>query len=233
MTRYFVFANPHIDKFPATPMPSGYNTPAPTTPQLSRAPSIEHPEGRPTLHVEVQPREGDTHRIDLTTNEDNNTTLEGTSSRSVRAMASFRTASSKGREGISISSPPLTPTTTSHHHHSDHHHHHHRHRTHSHTHQHGPHLHSALLHLSLGRKREEGIVGMFESQRYMNLEAKMHDPCAEHYTQLLTELLREWYSTSNQSLRYDFYSFFWIAVVMTFSLLPGKVWQVFETGWER
>ncbi|XP_006457385.1 hypothetical protein AGABI2DRAFT_212754 [Agaricus bisporus var. bisporus H97] len=124
MTRYFVFANPHIDKFPATPMPSGYNTPAPTTPQLSRAPSIEHPEGRPTLH------------------------------------------------------------------HSDHHH-HHRHRTHSHTHQHGPHLHSALLHLSLGRKREEGIVGMFESQRYMNLEAKMHDPCAEHYTQLLTELLRE------------------------------------------
>jgi hypothetical protein len=51
--------------------------------------------------------------------------------------------------------------------------------------------------LSLGRKREEGVVGVFESQRYMNLEARRHDPYGQHHTQQLTELLGEWYNISS------------------------------------
>ena len=68
-------------------------------------------------------------------------------------------------------------------------------------HHHGPHLHlhlgghlpHSLLHLSFGRRREERAVGVFESQRYMNLEAtRFHDPYADFYTQKAAKLLQDW-----------------------------------------
>jgi hypothetical protein len=188
LTRYFSLANPGIDTFPSTPIPSGYNTPAPATPHLSRAPSIERTEGRPKIHIEIRSREADTHQVNSTAYEENSPAQEATSSRSVRAMGSPN-ASSRALDGTVVPSQPPTPTTPSHRHHS--HSHHHRHHSHSHPH-HGHHLHNALLHLSLGGKREEGVVGVFESQRYMNLEARRHDPYAQHYSQQLTVLLGEW-----------------------------------------
>jgi hypothetical protein len=60
-------------------------------------------------------------------------------------------------------------------------------------HNHGHQLHHSLLHISLERRRGEQAVGVFESQRYMNLEAaKFHDPDADIYKQRMTELLRDW-----------------------------------------
>ncbi|PBK88893.1 hypothetical protein ARMGADRAFT_996733 [Armillaria gallica] len=68
---------------------------------------------------------------------------------------------------------------------SHHHHHHHHH--------HGFHnlLRDSLLHLSLPRvQKNEQAVGVFESHRYMDLEATFfHDPEVDAYTQRTTELL--------------------------------------------
>ncbi|KAG5730014.1 hypothetical protein E4T56_gene20195 [Termitomyces sp. T112] len=45
------------------------------------------------------------------------------------------------------------------------------------------HLHRDLLHFYPGMRRHENAVGVFESQRYMNLEAtRLHDPYIEEYT---------------------------------------------------
>ncbi|KXN81239.1 hypothetical protein AN958_05700 [Leucoagaricus sp. SymC.cos] len=87
----------------------------------------------------------------------------------VRSLERVRTT------GSQTSSSPVVSTTT-HHHHLHHHH----------------QLHHSLLHLSFGKKRGEQAVGVFESQRYMNLEArKLHDPYADIYTQRMTHLLRD------------------------------------------
>ncbi|KAJ7286108.1 hypothetical protein C8J57DRAFT_1431688 [Mycena rebaudengoi] len=69
---------------------------------------------------------------------------------------------------------PLTPTRKS--------------RTHSH---HHTLLHNSLLHLSLGRKKSEHAVGVFESQRYLDLEAHLSHPETEAHTKQSTALLAQ------------------------------------------
>ncbi|KAG6862124.1 hypothetical protein C0995_005936 [Termitomyces sp. Mi166 len=54
------------------------------------------------------------------------------------------------------------------------------------------HLHRDLLHFHPGMRRHENAVGVFESQRYMNLEAtRLHDPYTEEYTAQMMESLNE------------------------------------------
>ncbi|KAG6840492.1 hypothetical protein C0991_006362 [Blastosporella zonata] len=54
------------------------------------------------------------------------------------------------------------------------------------------HVHHGLLHFHPGRHRHENAVGVFESQRYMNLEAtRMNDPYAEIYTAQMVDNLNE------------------------------------------
>lgn len=53
-------------------------------------------------------------------------------------------------------------------------------------------LHRDLLHFHPGMRRHENAVGVFESQRYMNLEAtRFHDPYSEEYTAQMLESLNE------------------------------------------
>ncbi|KAH7923390.1 hypothetical protein BV22DRAFT_1196761 [Leucogyrophana mollusca] len=81
-------------------------------------------------------------------------------------------------------------------HHADLHVHHHRshHKPYRHSHSHHSHhnlLHSSLLHLALSRTpKTEFAVGVFESQRYLNLEAThMSHPESERFMASATELL--------------------------------------------
>ncbi|KAJ7172199.1 hypothetical protein C8R46DRAFT_893839 [Mycena filopes] len=70
---------------------------------------------------------------------------------------------------------PPTPTRRSRHsHHPSHHH---------------NLLHNSLLHLSLGRKKHEHAVGVFESHRYLDLEANLVHPESETHTRETTRLL--------------------------------------------
>jgi hypothetical protein len=89
------------------------------------------------------------------------------------------------------SSRPISPrdSPTSGHPHKSHH-----------PHFHLPHhiLHQSLTNLSLRRRRRaEHVVGVFESQKYLNLEAKLlRDPRQEEWIQMETELLSEGYVVS-------------------------------------
>ncbi|KAF7322544.1 hypothetical protein HMN09_00032900 [Mycena chlorophos] len=63
---------------------------------------------------------------------------------------------------------------------------------HSHTHSQHHHHHNSLiqsLHLHLGRKKTEHAVGVFESQRYLDLEANLVHPHVVSHTKETTELL--------------------------------------------
>ncbi|KAF7295393.1 hypothetical protein MIND_01078900 [Mycena indigotica] len=80
---------------------------------------------------------------------------------------------------------PTTPTKRNRHSHHSHHSHHHHH------HHHNLLIHS--LHLSLGRKKAEHAVGVFESQRYLDLEANLVHPEVESHTKETTELLSKCY----------------------------------------
>ncbi|KAJ7444827.1 hypothetical protein FB451DRAFT_1433746 [Mycena latifolia] len=62
--------------------------------------------------------------------------------------------------------------------------------SHSHAHHHSL-LHNSLLHLSLGRKKHEPAVGVFESHRYLNLEAHLGHPETETHTKETTSLLSQ------------------------------------------
>ncbi|THU98769.1 hypothetical protein K435DRAFT_720372 [Dendrothele bispora CBS 962.96] len=154
-------------------------------PSSSRAVSMDR--GLPTLKVNTALTERDdawstySHLTPVTTN-----------SPSIGLRRShYRTHHS------SYSQHAHTPTNHSHYHtpHSHHHHPHFQH--HHHHHHHHRLLHNALAHLShisLPRhhKRDDHAVGVFESQRYMDLEAKVfHDPLSEMYTERTKELLTE------------------------------------------
>ncbi|KAJ7047102.1 hypothetical protein C8F04DRAFT_1308883, partial [Mycena alexandri] len=52
-------------------------------------------------------------------------------------------------------------------------------------------LHNSLLHLSLGRRKHEQVVGVFESHRYLDLEAHMSHPESEAHTRETTNLLSQ------------------------------------------
>lgn len=62
------------------------------------------------------------------------------------------------------------------------------------SHSHGLHhslLHNSLLHLSLGRRKSEHAVGVFESHRYLDLEAQLNHPEVEANTKETTALLAQ------------------------------------------
>ncbi len=183
MSLYFTLADPSNNKFPTTPAPSHPNTPGPSTPLVSRPPSPERDETE--LKARLQRGEkGGTEDSE----ENESPVVEGSafdeaktprSTRGKLALSLSRISLERTRTGGSQPSSPIVQSVRHHHHH---HHHHH---------QHGQLQHN-LLHLSLGRKKEYA-VGVFESQRYMDLEARMlHDPHAEVYTQRMTRLLEEW-----------------------------------------
>ncbi|KAJ7272064.1 hypothetical protein B0H12DRAFT_1299013 [Mycena haematopus] len=74
----------------------------------------------------------------------------------------------------SMDAPP-SPTRRSHHHHSS------RHTL----------LYNSLLHLSMGSKKHEQVVGVFESQRFLDLEAHLSHPGVEACTKETTKLLSQ------------------------------------------
>ncbi|KAF8629340.1 hypothetical protein AX15_003501 [Amanita polypyramis BW_CC] len=82
------------------------------------------------------------------------------------------------------SSPPLSPVSTPQHSHAHAH-------THCHHRVHSRHLHHKLLHLKRS-SRHEHVVGTFEVQKYLNLEASwLHTPFTETYTKRMLDLLQE------------------------------------------
>ncbi|KAJ6630533.1 hypothetical protein B0H10DRAFT_1981580 [Mycena sp. CBHHK59/15] len=90
------------------------------------------------------------------------------------------TPTRENMEDLTEDSVPPTPTRRNRAH-SHHHHHSHHHNL----------LHNPLLHLSLGRKKSEHAVGVFESHRYLDLEANLSHPESEAYTRTATMLLSQ------------------------------------------
>ncbi|KAJ7632836.1 hypothetical protein FB45DRAFT_744966 [Roridomyces roridus] len=81
------------------------------------------------------------------------------------------------RDSVAEDSLPTTPTRKSRHSYFHNHHNHHN------------LLHNSLLHLS--RKKHQNPVGVFESQRYLDLEAHLHHPDTEAHTKEIVGLLAE------------------------------------------
>ncbi|KAF9446717.1 hypothetical protein P691DRAFT_776668 [Macrolepiota fuliginosa MF-IS2] len=179
MSLYFRLADPSNDKFPITPGPSVVNTPGPSSPAASRSHSPERTDGRGRPHLRVQTddtnpegRQGNGEEVIL---DEARTPRSARSRMFTKSRPISRKPSTSLERTRSAGSPPASPVL---HHHHHHHHHHHL-------------LHQSLLHLSLGRKKEHA-VGVFESQRYLNLEARrLNDPYGEVCTQRLTRLLQE------------------------------------------
>ncbi|KAJ7510139.1 hypothetical protein B0H11DRAFT_1957855 [Mycena galericulata] len=82
------------------------------------------------------------------------------------------------REHVEEESAPPTPTRRN------------RHSYHHHPHHHGL-LHNSILHLSLGRKKSQHAVGVFESHRYLDLEAHLNHPETEAHTRETSQLLSQ------------------------------------------
>lgn len=172
MPVYFALIDPGQEKFPITPAPSrpstpGWMTPAtPVTPITSVPPSVHSDE-------EDEPRSRPMSFI----------------SRSKRRTGN---TSAFPLHMTSIHQHPSPSPSRSHHSHSHPHTHSHSHHRHSNTHT----LHHVLLHnslIQLAIPKAEQAVGVFESQRYLNLDAKTHtrDPNAAEYTSICTGLLSE------------------------------------------
>ncbi|KAF9028574.1 hypothetical protein BDZ89DRAFT_1066048 [Hymenopellis radicata] len=160
LTIYFALIEPTRERFPMTPIPSRPVTPGATP---GGTPGATTPGGSPgaTTPQRMSSRPASPER-QSTTNTDAEDDQDGWLNHH--------------RKSRTISCAP-------HVHHLHHHHHHH----------HGPlHnlLHNSLLHLSLSRAKNEQAVGVFESQRYMDIEATMfHDPDAIPHTQQAMNLL--------------------------------------------
>lgn len=187
MSLYFTMADlSEGNRFPIPPAaaggPSNSNTPGPSSPFVSRPPSPKRGETGLTTHPEKEEEgvTGDTEELE-------SPIVEGSTPDGTRTPTSAR-----GRKPIISLSRKTSleriqtggsQTIASSVHHRHHHHHHHQHAQ----------LQHNLLHMSLGRMKEYAPVGVFESQRYLNLEAKrLHDPRAEMHTQQMTRLLEEW-----------------------------------------
>ena len=166
---YFGFLDPTRKRFSVTPMPS-----LPASPTFSRTPSRQHsPERRHTaeevLEVSIHQRP---------------TTRRRAQQRTSVLLSPIST--------VSTSASPVhaSPQHPQHPHFHPHHHPHSHHYSHSHSH-HSSHLHYKLLHLKR-TSRHEHAVGMFETQRYLNLEAThLHIPLAEVYTRQVLDLVQE------------------------------------------
>jgi hypothetical protein len=164
MAMYFGFLDPTRKRFSVTPMPS-----LPASPRLSRTPSRQHsPERRHTTEevVEVSIHQRPTTRR-----------------RAHRTSDILTPISTVASSASPVHTSPKHPHFHPHHPHSHHH-------SHSHSH-HSTHLHYKLLHLKR-TSRHEHAVGMFETQRYLNLEAThLHIPLAEVYTRQVLDLVQE------------------------------------------
>ncbi|KAF9457122.1 hypothetical protein BDZ94DRAFT_1203283 [Collybia nuda] len=166
MGMYFTLIDPTREKFPVTPAPSVPATPimSPSPTVLSRAPSFE--------------------RIPLAEHRDG---AQHDRSEPTSPLFSSRSRRESHFEKHAHSSPHRSRSTSRQRSHG------HIHQVHHHRHPHHKLLHSSLLHLSLSRShRYENAVGVFESQRYLNLEAtRFNDPDAKTYTTQTTLLLHE------------------------------------------
>lgn len=159
MTIYFTLIDPTREKFPRTPTPSRPSTPL-LTPSRPGTPLLTPTHSRaPSISEDIHPVAGDTHP--------------------------------------DSASPPATPTGGSptstfapHPHrrsqhilHREHHHHHHHSYHHPHHHKHL--VNNSLLHIPLPNiPKSEHLVGVFESQRYLDIETvHFGEPNAAELTQ--------------------------------------------------
>ncbi|KAG7095039.1 hypothetical protein E1B28_005829 [Marasmius oreades] len=170
MTVYWTLIDPLRERFPVTPGPSRPDTPGIMTPVRSGAASIRHSRAS---SLERSP-DGGSHLADTVTN------LDDTEDRSTPMSPSTPTMSNRKNN---IHSHHARFQSHSHHH-SHHHSHSHHHRM----------LLNALSHLSLSRMnaKEGHAVGVFETHRYLDLEAThFYDPHSEYHTERTKELLKE------------------------------------------
>ncbi|PFH45992.1 hypothetical protein AMATHDRAFT_70774 [Amanita thiersii Skay4041] len=187
MGMYFSLIDPTREKFPVTPAPSVPSTPIlPSTPMLgSRHPSPERTQTR---------EKTETHGEDLERTSSSFWTL--TRRRPHRSPTETPRSPRTPRSDSPTCSRPQSAHSPQHHHHHHHHHHpFHPGHTHSHSHSHSHRMHVNLLHhslLHLASAKHEQAVGLFESQRYLNLEAtRFHTPYGEDYTIQMLALLQE------------------------------------------
>jgi hypothetical protein len=194
MAMYFGFLDPTREKFSVTPMPS-----LPGSPSVSRSSS-------PRQHSAHSIEEVLVHQHPMTRRRGHRTS-EATPTPTAAILASH--PNSQHSHSHPHQHPHSHPHQHSHSHphqhshshphqhshsqpHSNHHSHHH---PHSHPH-HSSHRHYQLLHLKRST-RHEHAVGMFETQRYLNLEAThLHIPLAEVYTRQALDLVQERYALS-------------------------------------
>lgn len=178
---YWALIDPTRERFPVTPAPSRPATPntsAPVSPVQSRPPSPSSDHDRD--------HESSYHNTSPTTKTP--PILEGIRMETASEdHSSVRTGRKPHRRhprfdlGATPTSSPraTTPNST------------HRRHYHSHSHSHSQLLHS-LHNLHLHSHHREHVVGVFESQRYMDLESThFSHPLSALYTQRATELLRE------------------------------------------
>ncbi|KIJ63943.1 hypothetical protein HYDPIDRAFT_112430 [Hydnomerulius pinastri MD-312] len=161
MNVYYTLIDPTRERFPITPAPSTPATPTMRSPTHSRPPSPERE--RSPGHEEK---------------EDGHSPSDG----GLRKRLG-------GHHHRTASRPHHLSGT-----HSHHRHHSHPHQPYKHSNTHHSHhnlLHSSLLHLAMSRTpKAEPAVGVFESHRYLNLEAThLSHPDSERYTARATELL--------------------------------------------
>jgi hypothetical protein len=163
MESYFALINPVREKFPVTPAPS-----VPATPLMSATPtSVSRPTSPDRSH-----RTSDSHDLVLDDMAGGTPQTSHTHHRALSSSHDPNLQPNLHRRSRSIHAPHFNLP-----HHLPHHLSHHL-------------LHHKLL--SVSRSRRETAVGVFESQRYLNLEAtRFHDPDAETYTTQMTALLSD------------------------------------------
>ncbi|KAH7905721.1 hypothetical protein BJ138DRAFT_1130340 [Hygrophoropsis aurantiaca] len=166
---YYSLIDPTRERFPVTPATSRPVTPMTGTPAQSRPPSPER--SPPSSPQEKHPHNLHSHGHDLS--------------------SESRHLHSHHLRSLSHHAEPTSPL------HSRHHRSHSKFYRHSHSPSHSHHNilhgHGSLLHLALSHiPKPEFAVGVFESQRYLNLEAThMAHPESERFTAQATELLSE------------------------------------------
>ncbi|KAF5356418.1 hypothetical protein D9758_009464 [Tetrapyrgos nigripes] len=187
MCIYFTLIDPTREKFPVTPATSRPGTPttvrsrAPSlslsqTPPLQQSPSDREPPPLSRIQTSVADHDDAASTLSHTTYTSPNTPTTPTLTLPRDDRNHHRAHHSHSRSH-----------SLHHHHHSHHHHRHHHHSL----------LFNALSHISTislprHHRQEDQAVGVFESQRYMDLEAKVFsDPLSEMYTERAKKLLSE------------------------------------------
>ena len=170
MAMYFGTLDPTRKRFSMTPMPS-----LPASPLFSRTPSRQ-----PSRQPSPERRHTSEEVVEVSIH--NHPTTRRRAHRTSDILTPISTVAS--------SASPVHTNSQHPHFHPHHRHPHHHHHSHSHSH-HSTHLHYKLLHLKR-TSRHEHVVGMFETQRYLNLEAThFHVPLGDVYTRQMLALVYE------------------------------------------